>query len=54
MSEMKLPKFKSVKEEVEFWDSFDTAQILEIEMIMNNFYYFEFGKQAPLVARKNE
>ena len=29
MSEMKLPKFKSVEEEAEFWDSFDTAQILE-------------------------
>jgi Zn finger protein HypA/HybF involved in hydrogenase expression len=29
MSEMKLPKFKSDEEEAEFWDSFDTAQILE-------------------------
>ena len=29
MSEMKVPKFKSAEEEVDFWDSFDTAQILE-------------------------
>nr|QNO57287.1 hypothetical protein HCLJFGEB_00031 [Methanosarcinales archaeon ANME-1 ERB7] len=29
MSEMKLPKFKSAEEEADFWDSFDTAQILE-------------------------
>ncbi len=29
MSETKLPKFKSDEEEAEFWDSFDTAQILE-------------------------
>ena len=26
---MKLPKFKSAEEEAHFWDSFDTAQILE-------------------------
>ena len=26
---MKVPKFKSDEEEVDFWDSFDTAQILE-------------------------
>lgn len=29
MSEMKLPKFKSAEEEVDFWDRFDTTQILE-------------------------
>ena len=30
MSETKpIPKFKSDEEEVEFWDSLDTAQILE-------------------------
>ncbi len=29
MSEMKLPKFKSAEEEADFWDRFDTAQILE-------------------------
>jgi Zn finger protein HypA/HybF involved in hydrogenase expression len=29
MREMKLPKFKSDEEEVEFWDSFDTVQFLE-------------------------
>jgi hypothetical protein len=29
MSEIKLPKFKSDEEEADFWDCFDTAQILE-------------------------
>jgi len=29
MSQIKLPKFKSDDEEVDFWDSFDTAQIME-------------------------
>ena len=29
MSEMKVPKFKSAEEEATFWDSFDTAQIME-------------------------
>ena len=29
MSEIKLPKFKSEEEEADFWDCFDTAQILE-------------------------
>ena len=29
MSEMKLPKFKSDEEEADFWDRFDTTQILE-------------------------
>jgi len=36
MSEMKVPKFKSDEEEADFWDNFDTAQILgegeEIEL----------------------
>jgi len=29
MTEINLPKFKSEEEEVDFWDSFDTAQIME-------------------------
>jgi hypothetical protein len=29
MSETKLPKFKSDEEEADFWDRFDTTQILE-------------------------
>ena len=29
MSEINVPKFKSEEEEADFWDSFDTAQIIE-------------------------
>jgi hypothetical protein len=28
---MKLPEFKLVEEEADFWDSFDSAQILDAE-----------------------
>jgi hypothetical protein len=39
MSEMKLPKFKSDEGEADFWDRFDTAQILEEgEELWSNLY----------------